>query len=51
VKEPVRKVHSSLEQFLSRVTLAFIASEAVPVNLSVAGHQGPDGLCVSGADV
>ncbi len=51
VKEPVRRVHDSLEQFLSQVTLAYIASDAVPVSLSVGNDRGPGGLCLTGADV
>ena len=51
VKLPVRKVHDSLEQFLGRVTLAYLASETVPVGLSVGSKSGPGDLCLSGAEV
>lgn len=41
IKEPVRRVHGSLRQFLSRVSLAQIAFHEAPISLGL-----PGGACV-----
>ncbi len=43
IKEPVRRVHQSLRQFLSQVDLAYIAFGQAPVRLNVVVGDGNSG--------
>lgn len=49
IKEPVRRVHVSLRQFLSQVTLAQIAFGSVPIALTVAERAIDDDMTPAAA--
>ncbi len=42
VKDSIRWVHHTLQQFLDRVTLAQIAFNNIPIGLTVTGGRGGD---------